>query len=110
MDWYQMTPDEAVAKLESDNRKGLSQEEAERRLSEHGTNELQEEEKKPLAKKLAEQFLDPMIIILLIAAVISGMVGEAVDSVIILVIVIVNALLSIFQEGKAEEAIAALKK
>lgn len=110
MDWYQMTPDEAVAKLESDNRKGLSQEEAERRLSEHGTNELKEEEKKPLAKKLAEQFLDPMIIILLIAAVISGMVGEAVDSVIILVIVIVNALLSIFQEGKAEEAIAALKK
>lgn len=110
MDWYQMTPDEAVGKLEGDSRKGLSQEEAERRLSEHGVNELQEEEKKPLAKKLAEQFLDPMIIILLIAAVISGVVGEAVDSVIILVIVIVNALLSIFQEGKAEEAIAALKK
>lgn len=110
MDWYQMTPDEAVGKLEGDSRKGLSQEEAERRLSEHGANELKEEEKKPLAKKLAEQFLDPMIIILLIAAVISGVVGEAVDSVIILLIVIVNALLSIFQEGKAEEAIAALKK
>lgn len=110
MDWYQMTPEEAVGKLEGDSRKGLSQEEAERRLSEHGANELKEEEKKPLAKKLAEQFLDPMIIILLIAAVISGVVGEAVDSVIILIIVIVNALLSIFQEGKAEEAIAALKK
>ncbi|CAC9934544.1 calcium-translocating P-type ATPase, PMCA-type [Aedoeadaptatus nemausensis] len=110
MDWYQMTPDEAVGKLEGDSRKGLSQEEAERRLSEYGANELKEEEKKPLAKKLAEQFLDPMIIILLIAAVISGVVGEAVDSVIILLIVIVNALLSIFQEGKAEEAIAALKK
>ncbi|MDD7363646.1 MAG: calcium-translocating P-type ATPase, SERCA-type [Peptoniphilus sp.] len=110
MDWYKMSPRDVIGELSSDPGKGLTRAEAEKRLQEHGANELQEEEKKPLIKKFAEQFLDPMIIILLIAAVISGVVGEWVDSVIILAIVIVNALLSIFQEGKAEEAIAALKK
>lgn len=110
MEWYKMSPEEVIGELSTDAQKGISAEEAEKRLQEHGLNELEEEKKKPMIKKLAEQFLDPMIIILLIAAIISGVVGEWVDSIIILAIVIVNALLSIFQEGKAEEAIAALKK
>ena len=110
MDWYKMSAREVLDELSADDKKGLAPEDAEKRLGKYGTNELQEEEGKSFAKKLAEQFLDPMIIILLIAAIISGAVGEMVDSVIILAIVIVNAVLSIVQEGKAEEAIAALKK
>ena len=110
MDWYKMSTREVLEELSANDTTGLAPEDAEKRLEKYGGNELQEEKGKPFAKKLAEQFLDPMIIILLIAAVISGVVGEMVDSIIILAIVIVNAVLSIVQEGKAEEAIAALKK
>lgn len=110
MEWYRTSTRDVLKELSADPEAGLSASAVETRLSEYGRNELKEEKKKPFIKKLAEQFLDPMIIILLLAAIISGVVGEAVDSVIILAIVIVNALLSIFQEGKAEEAIAALKK
>lgn len=110
MEWYRLSKEEVLSELKADEKNGLSIQEVESRFSEYGPNELTEEAKKPFAKKLAEQFLDPMIIILLLAAIVSGIVGEWVDSIIILAIVVINAALSLFQEGKAEEAIAALKK
>ncbi len=110
MEWYKLTKEEVRSQLDVDLSKGLTSVEAEKRIEKYGRNQLHEEESKPFIKKLAEQFLDPMIIILLIAAIISGAVGEVVDSMVILAIVIVNALLSLSQEGKAEKAIAALKK
>ena len=90
--------------------KGLSQEEAKTRLEKYGKNALEAEKKKSFGEKLKEQILDPMIIILMLAALVSAFNGEALDAGIIIAIVIVNAFLSIYQEGKAEEAIEALQK
>ncbi|SHH50049.1 Ca2+-transporting ATPase [Anaerosphaera aminiphila DSM 21120] len=109
MEWYNKSPEDTLKELESSN-KGLSTEIAQKRLQEFGKNELKKEEKKPFIKKLADQFLDPMIIILIVASIVSAMIGEVVDAVIIIAIVVVNAILSLYQEGKAEEAIAALQK
>lgn len=109
MEWYNKSPEDTLKELESSN-KGLSTETAQKRLQEFGKNELKKEEKKPFIKKLADQFLDPMIIILIVASIVSAMIGEVVDAVIIIAIVVVNAILSLYQEGKAEEAIAALQK
>lgn len=69
-----------------------------------------QKKKKSFGEKLKEQILDPMIIILMAAALVSAFNGEALDAGIIIAIVVVNAFLSIYQEGKAEEAIAALQK
>ncbi|WP_308533687.1 calcium-translocating P-type ATPase, SERCA-type [uncultured Peptoniphilus sp.] len=108
--WYKHTSEDALDKLNS-NLYGLSDEEVQKRLSEYGDNALKKEEKKSIFEKLKEQFLDPMIIILLAAATVSYFVaGEKLDSLIILVIVILNAALSIYQEGKAEDAISSLQK
>lgn len=108
--WYNKSPDEALKDLSTTREKGLSQDEAKTRLEKYGENALAAEKKKSFGEKLKEQILDPMIIILMIAAIISAFVGEALDAGIIIAIVIVNAFLSIYQEGKAEEAIAALQK
>lgn len=109
MQWYNKSSYEVLKELNS-SKDGLSDELAKKRLEEFGPNELKKEEKKPFLKKLADQFLDPMIIILILASIVSAIVGEVVDSLIIVAIVIVNAILSLRQEGKAEEAIAALQK
>ena len=56
-----------------------------------------------------------MIIVLLVAAVVAGFVGIAegegiADSIIILIVVILNAIMGVFQEQQAENAIESLKK
>ena len=108
--WYNQSPDEALKNLSTSKESGLSKEEATKRLEKYGENALAAEKKKSFGEKLKEQILDPMIIILMIAAIVSAFVGEALDAGIIIAIVIVNAFLSIYQEGKAEEAIEALQK
>ena len=108
--WYNQSPDEALKNLSTSKEIGLSKEEATKRLEKYGENALAAEKKKSFGEKLKEQILDPMIIILMIAAIVSAFVGEALDAGIIIAIVIVNAFLSIYQEGKAEEAIEALQK
>lgn len=108
--WYNQSPDEVLKNLSTTKERGLSEVEAKKRLEEYGENALAEEKKKSFGEKLKEQFFDPMIIILIAAALVSIFVGEGLDAGIIIAIVIVNAFLSIYQEGKAEEAIAALQE
>ena len=61
-----------------------------------------------------DQFKDFMILVLLVAAVVSMFAHQGdpdpTDAIIILAVVLLNAVLGVFQESKAEEAIEALKK
>lgn len=110
MEWYQKDEATLVQELETDAKQGLTDVKAQEALQKHGRNELEEGKKKTFAEKLLEQFKDPLIIILIIAAILSGVIGEIIDSIIIMAIVILNSGLSLYQEGKAEEAIEALQK
>jgi len=109
-DFYALSIEEALHELNSDMHQGLSAEEAAKRLNEVGRNELAGKPPLPLWKRFLNQFKDFLIIILLISAVISGVLGETVNAVAILAIVILNAILSLVQEGRAEQALTALKK
>ncbi|WHZ32175.1 cation-translocating P-type ATPase [Desemzia incerta] len=90
--------------------KGLTTAEAEKRIESYGHNQLNEEKKKSILVKFFEQFKDFMILVLIAAALISAFFGDIADAVIILAVVILNAVLGVFQEAKAEEAIDSLKK
>ncbi|MEG0497399.1 MAG: cation-translocating P-type ATPase [Carnobacterium sp.] len=100
----------AVFEQVQSSEKGLTTTEAEKRIAEYGPNQLDEGKSKNLLMKFIEQFKDFMIIVLLAAAVISGVFGDITDSIIILVVVVLNAVLGVFQEAKAEEAINALRE
>ena len=93
---------------------GLSSQEAASRLEKYGSNTLQEGKKKSLLEKFVDQFKDFMILVLLVAAVVSMFAHQGepdpTDAIIILAVVLLNAVLGVFQESKAEEAIEALKK
>ena len=109
--------DSVIAELETDKTKGLSAAEAEKRLVRFGQNSLGEEKKVPLWKKFLSQFADAMVIILIVAAGLSAFMayreGEPegwIDVGVILAIIILNAVLGVYQEGKADQALAALKK
>ena len=109
-EWYKMNKEDLLTSLGTDPNLGLSDDEVKKRISEYGTNELKEEAKKSFLSKLLAQFADFLILILIGAAVISFIVGEGKDALVILAIVVLNAFLGLYQEGKAEKALEALKK
>ena len=116
-DSFSMSSEEVIKALETDSTNGLSSKEAEERLAKFGKNTLGEEKKVPLWKKFLAQFADAMVIILIAAAILSafmaakeGGVEGWIDVAVILAIIILNAVLGVYQEGKADQALAALKK
>ena len=108
--WFNLSSDDAIKKLESNETVGLSDEKVAERREKYGLNELQGAKKKSVFIKFLEQFKDFMIIVLILAAIISGVVGyiqgEGItDSIIIMIVVIVNAIIGVAQENKAEKSL-----
>lgn len=89
---------------------GLSSQKAQENLEKFGLNVLSEAKKDSFFTKLIAQFNNYLTILLIIAAVLSFAVGETVDGSLILGIVFLNAVFGLYQEAKAEAAIASLKK
>ena len=90
--------------------KGLSQEEAEKRLSKYGPNEIKEGKKISPWEIFLGQFKSVVIWILIVGTIISAFLKEYVDAIVILVIIVLIAILGFVQEYRAERAIEALKK
>ncbi len=107
---------EVLKKLASDQNTGLSSSEVQARQTKYGPNKLKEKKKKTTFQRFLDQFKDAMILILIAAAMVSFVVvcaeqnwGELFEPALILLIVILNAVMGVYQEGKAEKALDALK-
>jgi cation-transporting P-type ATPase F len=99
-----------LARLESDEARGLSQTEAQARRERFGPNILSERRGHGPLVRFLLQFHQPLVYILLAAATVTGALGEWVDMGVILAVVLVNAIVGHIQESKALEAIAALSR
>lgn len=108
--WHSLQIKEVLEALESNAKLGLSQNVVKERLIRFGTNTLAEPERRSLFSILLHQFLSPLIYLLLVAAGVAFFIGEARDAIVILVVVSLNALIGTFQEGRAEQSLAALRK
>lgn len=116
MNPYCQNNDELLKELSVDPKKGLDSQEVSIRLSRYGQNKLKEKKKKTTLQRFFDQFKDAMILILIAAAIVSFVVvcveqnwGELFEPALILLIVILNAIMGVYQEGKAEKALDALK-
>ena len=107
---YKGSLNEVIKKHNSDPNRGLTSDEAKQRLEKFGPNVIESSNKKSLAKKIIEQIADPMVILLVLASIVSAFTGDTVEAVIIIAIVVINAIMSIIQEGRAEDSVAALQK
>nr|WP_294680998.1 calcium-translocating P-type ATPase, PMCA-type [uncultured Anaerotignum sp.] len=117
MTWWSMTPQAVLQTVRTEEKSGLSNAEAEKRLEADGKNRLtQAAGRKSLLRRFLAQFNDFMILLLLGAAAVSVAVSywngekDFVDAAIILAIVALNAFLGVLQESRAEKALAALQE
>lgn len=107
--WHAKSSEDVMQSLET-SEEGLSDCEAEARLTYYGTNELQKKQKKSIGKMLLEQVTDVMVLILIGAAILSMFLGEWVEAIVILTIVVLDAVIGVVQECKATNALEALKQ
>ncbi len=108
--WYALTSSEVAANVGSDHELGLDQTEAERRLLVDGPNELIGEKARSPWLMLLAQFTNTIIVVLMLAGVVTVVVGDTKDALIIATVITLNAVISFFQDYRAEQAIAALKR
>jgi Ca2+-transporting ATPase len=103
--------EDVVSALDVNPAVGLATDEADRRRSEHGPNELDEAPRDPAWKRFAAQFRDLLILILLAAAVVSFVVsGELKTPLVVLFVVLLNAVIGFVQENRAEASLDALRR
>lgn len=110
-----------LSQLNVDSKCGLSSDEADQRRAEHGPNELSQTEKASRWQLFLEQFDDALVKVLLLAAAISfGLallqdanegegLREFIEPFVILLILILNAIVGVWQESNAENALESLK-
>ncbi len=105
---HSLSADEVTSLLESDLKRGLSPEDAARRLRQFGPNTLTAKPGKPSWLRFLLQFHQPLIYILIAAGVVTAVLQEWVDSGVIFGVVLVNGIIGFIQESKAEGALLAL--
>ncbi len=110
MAWHTLDGEQVAEQLASHSQSGLAATEASRRLLRYGPNDIERAKGTSLWRMLIGQFADFMILVLIVAAIISGILGELVDTAAILVILMLNASLGVFQEYRAQRAVAALRQ
>mmetsp|Transcript_9645 Transcript_9645/g.24917 ORF Transcript_9645/g.24917 Transcript_9645/m.24917 type:complete len:1066 (-) Transcript_9645:13-3210(-) len=116
--WSQ-SPEQVLTSHKVTLAKGLSSAQIEKLKAEYGPNELEQEEGTPLWKLVLQQFDDLLVKILLGAATLSFVLaffedGEEglqafVEPFVILLILVLNAIVGVWQEHNAENALEALK-
>ena len=89
---------------------GLTKEEACARLARYGPNRLPEAKRRGPLLRFLYQFHNVLIYVLMAAGVVTAVLGYWVDACVILGVVLVNALIGVVQEGKAEDALRAIRK
>jgi len=108
-EYYLKTVEDCLSSLGT-SEKGLSDDEARKRLVSYGENELVTLAKTPKWLQFLLQFKDVLVIILIIAGSISFVIQDFRGGSIMFIIVLINAFIGYFQEHKAERIMDSLKK
>jgi Ca2+-transporting ATPase len=89
--------------------KGLSKADVDERRRRYGPNQLPDKQKRGTLKIILEVFTEPMFLLLVICGALYLLVGEPRDALMLLFFVVIMMAITIFQEGKTEKSLDALR-
>lgn len=107
--WHALSVRETLEAIGS-GLKGLTSDEAARRLRRYGPNRIEPEKEDPWWLVFVRQLRDPLIYILLAAAAVTLALQEYVDAGVILAVVALNTVIGFVQELRAQQAMRALAR
>lgn len=107
--YYRLSPDEVLAKVQS-NKAGLTTQEASERIEQFGPNALALAKRESRLVTYLRQFRDLMIVLLLASAALSAYLGDIRTAIVLLALVFFNTTIGFLQEYKAERLIQSLEK
>ncbi|TLF46006.1 cation-transporting P-type ATPase [Halomonas urmiana] len=108
-DWHARPADAVAEHWAVAPEKGLDEPEVTRRRERYGLNRLPEARPRGPLIRFLSQFRNLLIYVLLGAALITALLGHWVDTAVIVGVVLVNAVIGFVQEGKAEDALRAIR-
>lgn len=108
MKWHNLEIQEVFEELNTSPR-GLTEEEAKKRLSTYGPNQIEEEEPINKFAILMEQIKNPIIYIIIITMLITFIFQKYTDTLVIGIVILFNTTIGFIQEYKAESSLQALK-
>jgi magnesium-transporting ATPase (P-type) len=107
--WHQLSIQQVLAQLTA-SEQGLTHAEAALRLERDGPNRLTQQKRRGPLLRFLLQFHNVLIYVLLASAVITALLAHWVDTGVIVGVVVINAFIGFIQEGKAEQAMAAIRR
>ncbi len=122
--FYDQNKNDVLDELKTNRHEGLTDKDAQLRLSKYGKNEIQQEPPTPIWKILIDSFKEPLVIILLLAVLLSlisgiydlsgGNVKHAMSSfyeaIAILILIFINSGLSVWQTMNARKSLDSLRE
>jgi magnesium-transporting ATPase (P-type) len=108
-DWHALSAQEVLAELAA-TADGLPADEAAQRLQQHGPNRLTPPHRRGPLLRFLLQFHNVLIYVLLAAAGVTALLAHWVDTSVIIGVVVINAFIGFIQEGKAEQAMEAIRR
>src|SRR6056297_1907723 len=106
--FHALPPEDALDVLSAGGT-GLTTDEAARRRANSGPNRLPEPPGRSMLLRFLSHFHNVLIYVLIAAAAVTAALGHWVDTSVILAVVIANAVIGFIQEGRAEQAMAAIR-
>ncbi|MGB5565127.1 MAG: HAD-IC family P-type ATPase, partial [Acidimicrobiia bacterium] len=106
--WYALSAAQALGELGSDAEHGLSPDEVQRRITEHGSNVIATEPPPTLWDMAKGQLANPMNIMLLIVSIASFVIGQFATGAVVMALVLLNVIMGTNQERKAMASVEAL--
>lgn len=106
--WHAQTAEQVRLALEVPV-DGLNAEQVSLRLKEYGANVLTGSKPRPMWVRLLAQFNNVLIYVLMVAVLVTAMLGHWLDSGVIFAVVLFQGVIGFVQEGRAEQALVAIR-
>ena len=107
--WHSQSKEDTLSLLQTTT-EGLSEEEVNKRQTKYGANRIPATKARGPLMRFLYQFHNVLIYVLIAASVVTAILQHWVDAAVILGVVLVNAIIGFVQEGKAKDALLAIRQ